>query len=130
MPLTVEEVAALDSMPLADRKSSSVIFDLQGWNDTVTALNGPFNWSSDEYFNDIASRTSLQVRLEQLEGPLALRLKQLLAPLDASFIEKTEPMDSIWVLMPEAYFWCHRIPKVVAKAYEEDFNGFRVRERK
>ncbi len=129
-PLSPEDIVALDSTPEAARKTSSVIGDLRSWNQTVSDLQGPYGWCSDEYFNDISSRTSLEVRAEQVGGSLAARLRQVLAPLDVLFLEKTEPMDSIWLKMPENYFWCRRIPINVRKDYQEDFNGFRVREKK
>ncbi len=130
-PLTAEDISFLDSIVVADRTSGSVARDINRWTQTVSDLRGQYTWCSDEYFNDVASRTSLQLRLQQTDGALAVRFRQFLNPIDALFLERTEPMvDPFWNDMPPHCFWCYRIPKVVAKEYEEDFNYFRVRDAK
>lgn len=130
-PLTADDIILLDSIVSSETISDSVVSDFELWTQTVSDVRGLYNWCSDEFFNDISSRTSLQIRLQKTNGALTVRFQQALAPLDAIFMECTEPMnDPFWTDMPANYFWCYRIPINVAKDYQEDFNGFRVREKK
>ena len=121
-----EEAENILAKIASDRRISkklSLVGLLGKWRDLGSAIERGYEWTIDDYTNDLTTRNFIDAVIERASIPLKSDVEQMLKPLDDDFISNTLPVVGTLPGVGVDKKWWHRIPKKLVGDLKEDVEG-------